>query len=162
MSFSVGSSLVSGNCSGSPVLNFGTLTNASTNTATAVICAIDYTSYGYSIYVYGASPSNGTHNLSSITSATTSNVGTEQYGMNLRANTSPISFGADPSGGFGTYASGYGTVNNYQYNSGDIIANSAKSSGQTNFTASFIANASPATANGSYTGALSLICVGSY
>jgi len=162
LSFSVGSSIVSGNCSGSPVLNFGTLTNAATNTATAVICAIDYTSYGYNIYAYGATPSNGSTTLASIPTAAPSSVGTEQYGMNLRANTSPVTFGANPSGGFGTYATGYGTVNNYQYNSGDIIATSAKSSGQTNFTASFIANASATTASGSYTGSLSLICVGSY
>jgi hypothetical protein len=145
-------------------INFGALSNASTATQTATFSVIDYTSYGYNVIVLGSTPSYGSHNLANISTATTSSVGTEQFGMNLEANTSPTTFGANPSGGSANAlaALGYNTANNYQYNSGDTIATSTSSSGQTNFTASYIANASATTPAGSYSGSLSFICVGSY
>jgi hypothetical protein len=143
-------------------LNFGTLSNSSTATQTATFSVIDYTSYGYSVYAYGSTPNNGATPLANIASAAPSSIGTEQFGLNLRANSVPSGLGVDPSGGFGTYATGYGTVNSYQYNSGDKIATSAKSSGQTNFTISYIINANATTGGGVYTGNLNLICVATY
>jgi len=143
-------------------INFGALSSSTTATANATFSVIDYTSYGYNVITMGSPPSNGTHTLANMATTATSQVGVEQFGLNLRANTSPIAFGADPSGGFGTWGSGYGTVNQYKYNPGDIIATSAKSSGQTNFTLSYIVNASVTTGGGSYSGQQTLICVGTY
>ena len=143
-------------------MNFGALTSTATATATMSFSAIYYTSYGYSVLIYGNPPSNGSHTLTAMSTTAASQTGTEQFGLNLRGNTSPIAFGADPSGGYGTFSTGYGTINQYTYTSGSTIATSAKSSGVTNFTGSYIINTSVSTAGGTYTGTQTLICVGTY
>lgn len=77
----------------------------------------------------------------------------EFFGINVVANTG---FGADPqqvpdaSFSFGQAAAGYNTADVFQYNNGDIIAESTQSTGQTNYTISYVANAAPITPAGVY------------
>jgi len=145
---------------GGTSINFGSLSTAATATSTSTFAATDYTSYGYIVQVVGTPPKSGSHTLAAM-SGSGSTTGTEQFGINLRSNTTP-SVGADASGGLGTYGSGYGTQNSFKYNSGDTIASAPKSSGQTIFTISYIVNAATTTPGGTYTGALTLICTGTY
>ena len=145
---------------GGTTINFGSLSTSATATATSTFNVIDYTSYGYIVQILGNPPSSGSHTLTAMSGAS-STIGTEQFGINLRANSIP-SIGADPSGGAGAAASGYSTVNSYKYNSGDTVAASTKSSGQTNYTVSYIANAATSTPSGAYSGTLTLICTGTY
>lgn len=145
---------------GSTTINFGSLSTAATATATSTFNVIDYTSYGYIVQVVGAPPQSGAHPLAAM-SGSASALGTEQFGINLKANTTP-SIGANPSGGVGVAASGYNTANSYKYNSGDTIASGPKSSAQTNYTVSYIANAATTTPGGAYTGTLTFICTGTY
>lgn len=97
--------------------------------------------------------------LDPITSAAAYNSSSEQFGMNLVANTSPIVQGAVPSRqpvddgtfAFGEAAPGYNTADNYQYNAGDIIARSVtRGYGETTYTISYIANITPVTPAGLY------------
>jgi hypothetical protein len=73
------------------------------------------------------------------------------------ANTNPANFGAGPvqvpSGAFsnGTVASGYNTANLYKYVKGDTIASSAASSGETDYTISYILSINSSTPAGQYT-----------
>ncbi len=143
-------------------INFGTLSTSAATTATSTFSVIDYTSYGYVVQIYGNPPSNGSYTLANMSSATTSSTGTEQFGINLKSNSSPSSFGADPSGGLGIASSGYDAANNFKYNSGDTIASAPKSSAQTNFTISYLVNASIVTRAGSYSGTQTIICTGTY
>ena len=129
---------------------------------------LNYTANGYNIYTNGTPPSSTSHTLTGLASPTASQVGVEQYGINLKANSSPISQGADPlqipSGGFsfGVGSAGYNTANNYKYVNGETIAESGQSSGETDYTISYIVNVSTATPAGQYTGNQGLIVVGSY
>ncbi len=143
-------------------INFGALSTATTQTATSTFHVINYTSYGYVVTTLGNPPNTGGYTLTGLSSQTASQVGVEQYGINLKANTSPISFGANPSGGFGVAASGYDTANQYKYVAGDTIASAPKTSAQTDFTISYIVNAASTTAGGSYTGTQTLVCTGTY
>jgi hypothetical protein len=145
---------------GGTSINFGSLSTATTSTATSTFDVIDYTSYGYIVQIAGTPPQSGSHTLAAM-SGSASTIGTEQFGINLKANTIP-SVGANASGGLGVAASGYSTANSYKYNNGDTIASAPKSSAQTNFTVSYIVNAAPTTPGGTYTGALTLICTGTY
>ncbi len=45
---------------------------------------------------------------------------------------------------------------------GDIIASAPKTSARTDFTLSYIVNASNATAGGTYSGRMTLVCTGTY
>ncbi len=149
-------------------VSLGTLTTGSTATGTATFSVLNYTSYGYIVQVIGNSPNNGAHNLTALSSPTASAAGTEQFGINLAANTSPTTFGAAPvqvpssSFSYGTAATGYNTTNQYKYVSGNTIANATKTSGRTDFTISYIANIAIATPGGSYSGSQTFIVVGTY
>lgn len=145
---------------GTTTINFGSLSTSATATATSTFNVIDYTSYGYIVQVLGSPPTSGSHSLTAMSGAGSS-TGTEQFGINLKANATP-SIGSNPSGGAGVAASGYGIADSFKYNSGDTIASAPKSSAQTNYTVSYIANAASTTPGGAYTGTLTFICTGTY
>lgn len=153
---------------GTSTINFGALSTSATATATSTFSVLNYTSYGYVVQTLGTPPSSGAHSLAAMSSTGPSITGTEQYGINLVANTAPTTFGANPSqvpsGTFssGAVASGYNTANNFRYVNGETIASAAASSGQTDYTIAYIINASTSTPGGSYTGSQSLICTGTY
>ncbi len=146
---------------------FGSLSSASTATGTATFSVLNYTSHGYSVYTEGATPSNGLHNLNGLTSGGGSTVGTEQYGINLKQNTTPP-IGAEavqvPSGSFsfGKASTGYDVADTFRYNNGEEIAESDQASGETDYTVSYIVNISTNTPGGTYTGNQSLVVVGTY
>lgn len=152
-------------------LNFGALSTSLVVSSVASFSVLNYTSYGYVATILGSTPSNGSHNLDAMSSTGPSVAGTEQFGINLRDNgpllTDP-DVGADPlqvpSGSFsyGVAAGGYNTVNQYRYVAGETIASGPKSSGQTDYTISYIINASTITPGGQYSGNQTILCTGTY
>ena len=155
-------------------INLGTLSTTVATTATATFSVLNYTSYGYVVTMVGSTPSNAGHPLTALATDTASVNGTEQFGVNTVANTSPVSVGADPvqdiSGtatfGFGRAGTGAGTAyaqtNKYRYGAGETIASAPKSSGITNYTMTLMTNISTLTPGGKYTGPMTLICTGTY
>ncbi len=169
-------------------MDLGILSTILASSATASFTVTDYTSYGYVVQVFGTPPTYNGHQLTPMgNNASPASPGTaEQFGMNLRANTSPNSVGQDENevpdnqtfdnssfshGQAGNYAQAgttYGTnmtysvPNKYTYNSGDIIASSAKTSGPTLFTMSFMANIKNTTPGGRYTGSLTFVATGTF
>ncbi len=146
-------------------VSFGTFSAGVASTATLTFRVIDYTSYGYVVQTLGNPPRNGGHTISAMSSTGTSQAGTEQFGINLVANTSPASFGSNPDHGqfgFGSAAAGYNTSNNYRFVSGETIASAPKSSGETVYTISYIVNVSSLTPGGQYTGNQTILCTGTY
>ena len=147
-------------------MDFGSFSPSTTSTATAQFAVIDYTSYGYIVQIAGSPPTNSYgYQIKPLTANGSPNAGTEQYGINLVANTNPISFGSNPNYGqfgFGSVATNYNTANSYRYDSNDEIAYSSKSSGETVYTISYIVDVSPLTPGGQYISAQSLICTGTY
>jgi hypothetical protein len=149
-------------------INFGAFSTSVTLTANATFSVLNYTSYGYNVSMIGTSPTMGSHSLANMNPATTVSTGTEQFGINLVANTSPTAFGAFPvqvpDGTFssGDAASGYDTPNNYKFVPGDTIASAAQSSGQTDYTISYVVNVSNNTPGGTYTANHVILCTGTY
>lgn len=151
----------------SPNVNLGSLSTSLTSTGTATFSALNYTSYGYVVQVVGDPPDNGQHILTGMNTPAASAGGTEQFGINLVANSSP-SVGANPnqfpnnSFSFGAAASDYASSDNFKYVPGDVIAQANESSGRTDYTISFVANVSNNTPGGSYSGSQTLVLVGTY
>jgi hypothetical protein len=149
-------------------VNLGSLSTSLTRTGTASFDVLNYTSYGYLVKLLGNPPDNGNHTLTNMSSQAASATNTEQFGINLKANTAPTTFGAealqvpDNTFSFGVAATGYNTANQYKYVSGDTIASAPKSSGKTTYTISFIANISNNTPGGSYSGRQTLVVIGTY
>jgi len=149
-------------------VDFGVLTPGTPGYATAVFSVSSYLTNGYIVQTFGNPPTDETHSLSAMTSGGPSAPNTEQFGMNLVANTSPASFGADPAQepdttfSFGQAYNGYGTANSYKYNSGDFIAHTTKSSGVTDYTMSYLINVSKLTPGGTYTMQQILVATSTY
>ena len=135
-------------------VDLGVLSTSSTGTGTATFSVGAYNADGVVVQTLSDPPTNGPATLDPMTATAASSQGTEQFGMNLVANTDPEAFGANPiqvpdaSFSFATVAAGYNTANQYRYNVGEIIAESTQSSGQTDFTISYIANIAPLTEGG--------------
>ena len=146
-------------------INFGNFTASNATMTTANFAISNYTSYGYVVQIVGKPPTNGNHTLPAMATTGASQSGTEQFGINLVANTSPSSVGANPNNGqfgFGAAATSYGSSNQYRYVSGETIASAPKSSGVTTYTISYLVNVAGLTPGGQYTSNQTLIVTGTY
>lgn len=161
------------NTSDTPLLEFavnggtydlGILDPTITGTAVATFRVRNYLSSGYIVIITGASPSTtsgNTHTLAALTSPANSAPGSEQFGINLADNTNP-DIGAVPSQlpdstfSFGSATNDYATANLFKFVAGDAIAFSSKSSGQTDYSLSIVANVARETPAGQYGGNLNL------
>jgi hypothetical protein len=146
-------------------VNFGAFSPSTAATATASFSISNYTSWGYIVQILGNAPSNGAHTIDAMASTAASQAGIEQFGMNLVANTSPTSFGANPDQGqfgFGVAAANYNTSNMFRYVSGETIASAPKSSGITAYTISYIVNVGSLTPGGQYSSNQTVVVTGTY
>jgi hypothetical protein len=151
----------------------GDTTTSHTRQGTATFYVKAYVAQGY--VVRNASPglSIPSHTMAAPSSAVASAINTEQFGINLVANTCALclpltSFGLGPqqipdsSFSFGAAATGYNTPNSYKYVNDDVIAQSTKSSGETDYTISYILNISTVTPAGRYTMNHNIVATGTY
>lgn len=147
--------------------SFTPFSASATASTTAEFQVKNYTSYGYAVQIYGTPPKIPGHTITPISDVpTASQVGVEQFGINLVANTVPSSLGKNPDNdngfGFGVAANNYLTSNKYYFVSGDTIASAPKSSGQTTYTISYITNVTGLTPGGTYKSDQMLVVIGQY
>ena len=154
-------------CGDNPTINLGTLTAGTTATTSAKFAVKTYLASGYVVVTASDPPKNGAYTMQTPSSPAASNASAEQFGINLVANNScgggmPGSLGADPaqipsgtfSFGSAAHNSGsdyYDTACQFMYQKGDTIARATKSSGETDFTISYIFNTTNVTPGGTYT-----------
>lgn len=135
--------------------------------ATSQMAASTNAQYGYVITVNGNTLQSGANNIAAMAAAAASTKGTAQFGMNLKANTTPtigteISPVSDGTNLKGRATTGYDTVNSYKFTSGQTVADSAQggagpTNGQT-YTVSYIVNVPGNQLPGTYTTTLTYIC----
>ena len=148
-----------------PNASFGSFSPGVAAVATSSFQVLDYTSYGYVVQILGNPPNNGSHTIAAMSATGPSTVGTEQFGINLVANTAPFSLGANPNHGqfgVGSADPNYSTPNDYRYASGETIAAAPSSSGMTIYTISYVINVGTLTPGGQYTGGQTIVCTGTY
>lgn len=118
---------------------------------------------GYTISYYGDTLKYSTHSIDAMASAGASSTGTEQFGLNLKDNTTPNT-GANPSGGSGAPATDYNTADQYRFiaNTTTTLASASAPSVTTTFTVSYIVNVSQTTEAGNYSTTLTYICTGNF
>ncbi len=140
-------------------IDMGILDPGTPGTGTATFTARSYLDSQYVIVSPRDPPTieGGTRYISPMTTATTFDSATEQFGMNLVANTSPVVQGAIPSPqptgfAYGEPMTGYSVADNYRYNAGDAIAKSVtRGYGETSYTISYMMNITSTTPAGQYT-----------
>lgn len=147
--------------------DLGLLDTENTASKTSVVRVRSYLSNGYELQITGEPPKYSNHTLDTPSSPTEAEPGTEQFGVNAVANTTP-NIGADPvqvpsdEFAFGEVLDGYATPNLFQYTSGDTIARSESESGRTDYTISMIVNVSKQTPAGHFTSDFSVVVVPVY
>ncbi len=146
-----------------------------TATSTSQMAASTNAGFGYAITVNGPTLTSGSNTISGMNSSTTGVRGTSQFGLNLKANTTTTSTpavgtevapAANGTNYKGQAATGYNTVDNFKFTTGDTVANSANGgAGGTDaqiFTVSYIANVPGSQPAGTYTTTLTYICTPTY
>lgn len=170
-----------------PSVNVGVLSTTHPNIGTAEFYVKSYLSSGYVVQTWGGPPKNGSRALAAPAAPTPSAPGSEQFGINLTANTgvtgalngagtltenfgvAPVqdpdntfSFGKANDGSSGGVNQRYDTANNFKYADGDVIAFSGSSSGYTHYTISYLFNITPVTPSGTYTMQQSLVATATF
>lgn len=144
--------------------HLGYLSTEETATKTMTVKVRSYLSNGYMLQMVGAPPKYGNHTLATPDTPTASRPGTEQFAINVAANTTP-NVGASPvqvpSGdmSFGAATDKYKTPNRFMYASGDVVAESTRESGRTDYTVSMIINISSNTPAGHFSGDFSAVVI---
>lgn len=140
------------------VSSLGDLSTERTGTKIMKVKIRNYESGGYMLQLVGTPPKYKDHTLSTSAQSIEPMPGTEQFAINVVANTIPQNVGADPvlqpSEGDGTslVLPGYNTPNVFKYVNGDTLAISRENSGGADFTITMIVNISNATPAGVYAG----------
>ena len=147
--------------------NLGTLTTEKTASKTMIVKIRNYLSSGYIMQIVGVTPQYNGHSLQALTTPAASKAGTEQFGMNIVANTSP-QLGAAPvqvpsaNFSYGKAEPGYDVANQFKYVSDDVIARSNSETGETDYTISMIINVSNTTPAGHYSADYAAIVTPTY
>lgn len=161
-------------CSGITITNFDCLTATGSNidfgnfspsiasAATSQFVAATNAGFGYNVGIYGLTMTSGTNTLPNLALQTFSAPGNSQFGINLVANTLPVS-GSNPVGpGVAGINPSYATSDLYRFNSGDQVVSSIGSSDYRKFTVSYIANISSIQPVGHYSTTLTYICLANF
>lgn len=149
--------------SGGNYTDMGDLSQNYTLSASSQMAAGTNANTGYVITANGLTMSAGLHQITALTHPAPSNPGTNQFGLNLVANTTPA-IGSDPTGTPTNTQLGndYGIQNEYAYNSGDVLAEAGGVSQMKQYTVSYIVNAAANLPAGVYTTTLTYICSGRF
>lgn len=142
--------------------DMGDLNDHTTLTASSQMAVGTNASGGFAITAFGDLLSAGTNVLDSPVTPTASQTGTNQFGINLVANTEPV-IGTDPEGGVSNEATpNYAQPNKYMFVPGDIVADSSAVSLMQRYTVSYIINSSPSLRAGVYTTTITYLASGRF
>jgi hypothetical protein len=144
---------------------------AATTYTTSQMVASTNAGTGYAITVNGATMTSGGNTVPAMSPATTSTIGTGQFGLNVMVNTTPVvGTTVTPAANGTNYKdqgnTGYDTANTFKFLTGDTVASSTNGgAGPTdaqNMTVSYIVNVSGSQTAGTYTSTLTYICTATY
>jgi hypothetical protein len=155
---------VSGDCSSSTgsIVSMGELSESSSNSSTSQFASATNDESWHNIFMNAQTMTSGNNIIPALSSVAPSSVGTSQFGVNLRSNSSP-SVGANPSGNGSTTATGdYNIANQYKFNNGDVIASSNIPTEFKVFTVSYVVNVSEEQPAGVYAATLLYTAVASF
>lgn len=133
-------------------LALGTLSTSAVVSGSHTVTVATNAASGMVLTYAGTTLTAGANTITAMSSAAASSIGTEQFGINAKDNATP-NVGLECSGTapIAVAATGYATVDNFKFVTGETIISSAAGINSTTCTISYIANISGATEAGSYT-----------
>lgn len=151
------------NCSNTTgsYLNFGELVSTQPRYLSSQFAVATNDPGGYSTTVSGLTMTSGNNFVPALGAPSSSQPGTSQFGMNLRANSNPP-VGANPSGvGTGAISAGYNSPNQFYFKN-QVLTESTISSDFNAFTVSYLINVSGSQSPGIYSTTLTYIAVAAF
>ncbi|MDB5175543.1 MAG: hypothetical protein JWM81_401 [Candidatus Saccharibacteria bacterium] len=162
--FCVGATIASLNCSSANgnYVDFGELSSTHANQGTSQLLTATNARDGYNIFVSGTTLTSGNNVISPLDTADVSRSGNSQFGLNLRANSSPAG-GTDPGGpGLASPVTNYGQPNFYKFTPGDTLVSVNKPDDIRRYTASYIVNIPKTQAPGVYVSTVTYTCLANF
>ena len=143
-------------------IDFGELGSNRTGHGTSQILAATNADGGYNVTMDGTTLTSGNNVIAALTISDVSRPGTPQFGLNLRANSTPAG-GSDPAGpGLTNPQPPYALANVYRFVAGEtLITNSAPDDAR-QYTASYIANVPTTQSAGVYVSTITYICLANF
>ncbi|HXR49602.1 MAG TPA: hypothetical protein VN778_01070 [Verrucomicrobiae bacterium] len=143
-------------------IDFGELSSSSARSGSSQMLVATNAGNGYNITVDGTTMTSGVNVIGALTANDVSRPGTDQFGMNLRANSTPA-VGINPTGpGTGVPVANYNQPNFYQFNPGDTLVSNPTTDNYREFTASYIVNVPKGQASGIYVSTLTYIALATF
>ena len=143
-------------------IDLGEFSENETTASTSEIIIATNAANGYTSRINGTTLTSGNNIIPPLPSPSFSQVGTSQFGVNLRNNSNP-NIGANPVGpGAATPTANYNNVNQFMFNPNDAIASSQVPSDFRKFTISYVANVDSDQAPGFYSTTMSFVTLGNF
>ncbi|MEO8105497.1 MAG: hypothetical protein ABI602_04140 [Candidatus Saccharibacteria bacterium] len=143
-------------------INFGELSSTRASRGSSQMLTATNARYGYSISITGTTLISGNNVITQLTASDVSRPGTPQFGLNLRANTSPAG-GLDPSGpGVAAPTAAYDVPNFYRFSANETVATTTAADDLRLYTASYIVNVPAAQPTGVYVSTVTYICLANF
>lgn len=142
-------------------IGLGELNSVTSNVAQSQALAATNAGSGYNIYVHGTTMTSGNNIIPAMLNAQ-SQVGSSQFGINLRSNSNP-DIGQDPTGGgTATPTPNYNLANRFRFVTGETIASASGVQDYKKFTISYLVNVSKDQPPGVYSTTLTYVCVANF
>lgn len=143
-------------------IDFGELSTNATSQATSQFLVATNAPSGYSVFISGTTLTSGINIIPALGAPAGSVTGTSQFGINLKANTSPP-IGSEVVGpGASVASAGYSTPNQYMFVNGDALVSTPVAHSNRKFTISYITNISSAQQPGVYATTLTYIALANF
>jgi hypothetical protein len=143
-------------------VDLGILSSHATRPATSQFSAGTNSITGYNIFSLGTTMTSGNNIIPAINPAAASQVGTSQFGLNLKANTNPA-VGQEPQGaGTAVPQPGYNIPNLFKFQNGDNIAASNLPTDYSKMTVSYVVNVSSGQPFGVYSTTITYLGVAQF
>jgi hypothetical protein len=162
--FCAGVTIPAFNCSGAQgnLVELGGLDANTTRSGQSQVLVSTNAENGYTLYMQGTTLTSGNSVIPSLSIPSAALTGSDQFGLNLRANLSPA-VGQDPAGpGVGVPTSDYNQPNRYKFISGDVLASSPSYEDFRRYTISYIADVGENQLPGTYVSTVTYVCVGNF
>ena len=148
---------------GTNSLALGTLSATAVTSGSHTLTVGTNAANGVVVTYSGSTLTSGGNTITAMSTAAASSAGTEQFGINAKDNVTPnVVLECSGTPPIAAAATGYATVDNFKFVSGETVISSSGSINDTTCTISYIANISAATEAGTYTSTLTYIATGTF
>lgn len=143
-------------------INFGNLSSIRALSGSSQLLVATNAANGYNVTAFGTTLTSGNNIITPLTAGDVSRPSTSQFGLNLRANSTPA-IGNDPAGpGVGQPTAGYAQANRFRFESGETIISSPDPDNVRLYTVSYMVNVSATQPAGVYASTITYIALANF